>query len=328
MLNAGNELDRPDLDSNYGVPEDRSLLAVVQRTGGGGDIDAVAGALKGDQVALVQGLDQPDADEFVSLVAARFGLLDQLALQASFATMHGHRENVGRHFMTVNRRDEYQFIPSHSEGSSAVPIQLAAFYCRENTTDGGDTVLMNTDSSSLQWLRQRELVTRVDLGGFRPSPSDVARARFMYSVNILKDHAELGDQTLSEQPSFMPGVRVRKVLAPARKSYSTILDRHVHVYWDTLASVDFDSGLEYMKMLQACGLLKAPSSGADISMLDNAHKRRVWRSGVDYLSLFKAKLTRKLAPGELIILNNTTWAHSNSNWTPGSGVRSVVGAFA
>jgi hypothetical protein len=328
MLILENQPDKMDLGSDYGVPEDESRLEVVQCSGGGDDIDAVVIALKNDQVALVRGLDQANADAFLSTVTAQLGLQEQLALQTGFASIRGHRENVGKHFMTVNRRADYHFIPCHSEGSHAVGMQLAAFYCHENTTDGGATVLMNVDSTSPHWQKQRELVTRVDLGGTKPSRGDVARAKVAYGINILEDLIQPADQIVKELPSAIPGVRVLLALTPARKAYSAILDRHVHAYWDTVASVDFDSGKEYMKMLQACGLLKVPQAGADIAVLDNAHERRVWSSGVDFESLFKAKLTHKLAPGELVILNNTTWTHSTSNWTPGSGVRNVVGAFA
>jgi hypothetical protein len=35
-----------------------------------------------------------------------------------------------------------------------------------------------------------------------------------------------------------------------------------------------------------------------------------------------------LTRGDLIILNNLTWAHSVANWRPESGVRNVSAAFA
>lgn len=310
--------------TGYGVVEDRSRLAVL----GEGDMDAVLNALRNDQVALIQGLDQTRADAFIAGVAAQLGLLDQLAIQTGFASIRGHRENVGKNFMTVNKRAGYQFIPAHSEGGHRVGMQLAAFYAHENSTDGGHSILLNADDDSPVWASQRELMVKVDLGGTRPSRGDVARAKVMYSIDILQDQLAPGDEVIAERPSFMPGVRVLTVLTPTRTSYSAILDRNVHVYWDTVASVDFDSGKEYLRLLTASGLLKVPPEGVDISVLDNAHERRVWSSGVNYEALFKSRLTHKLAPGELVIFNNMTWSHSTSNWTPGSGVRRVVGAFA
>lgn len=324
MLMNTMEREIEDAAAAYGVPEDASRLVVLREH----DVDAVLAALRGDQVAVVQGLDQAHADEFIAAVASQLGLLDQLAIQTGFASIRGHRENVGKNFMTVNRRTDYQFIPAHSEGSFRVGMQMAAFYCHENTTDGGDSVLFNARCDSPVWERQRELVVKVDLGSTRPSRGDIARAKVMYSIDILQDVLGPDDEIVGERPSFMPGVRVLSVLTPVRKSYSAILDRNVHVYWDTVASVDFDSGKEYLRMLVACGLLKVPPQGVDIALLDNAHERRVWSSGVSYDSLFTSKLTRRLAPGELVIFNNMTWSHSTSNWTPGSGVRKVVGAFA
>jgi len=55
---------------------------------------------------------------------------------------------------------------------------------------------------------------------------------------------------------------------------------------------------------------------------------QVWNSGVDYSKVFRCKITRKLAPGDLIIQNNLTWVHSSSNWSPGSGTRKVAASFA
>lgn len=310
--------------TGQGVPEDTSRLAVID----GDDAEAVLTALRCDQVALIQGLDQARADAFIASVAAEFGLLDQLALQTGFASIRGHRENVGKNFMTVNKRAGYQFIPAHSEGSQRVGMQMAAFYCHENTTDGGHSILLNANSASPAWATQREMMIKVDLGGARPSRGDVARAKVMYSIDILQEQLAPGDEIVAERTSFIPGMRVLTVLAPTSASFSTILEREVNVYWDTVASVDYDSGKEYLQLLTSSGLLKVPPEGVDIAVLDNAHERRVWSSGVKYESLFASRLTHKLAPGELVIFNNMTWSHSTSNWTPGSGVRRVVGAFA
>jgi hypothetical protein len=35
-----------------------------------------------------------------------------------------------------------------------------------------------------------------------------------------------------------------------------------------------------------------------------------------------------MAGGDLVIYNNLTWAHSVANWSPDSGTRRVIAAFA
>lgn len=100
----------------------------------------------------------------------------------------------------------------------------------------------------------------------------------------------------------------------------------MYVYWDTVASIDFQSGQEYIRVLKSSGLYRGQQHPG--SSLDNAYIRRVWRSNINFDSFFRRGIARKLAAGELIIFNNCSWTHSATGWSPGSGSRTVVAAFS
>lgn len=302
--------------------------AILRGTGEALGVDAIVRALRKDQVVLLERTAPEAADELLVAVASNLGLRDQLELQATFASIRGHRENVGRSFMTVNRRDDYQFITAHSEGAAAVGMQFAAFYCFENSTDGGHTILLNVDSESPAWARLREFSARLDLCGRSLSTGDIASIRMRHHIFIPRDLLRESDQILAETPSPVENTRTFNVLSTIEPQYSTILESDVYTYWDTVSSYDHDSGRSYYDLLSTLGLLRLPPGGRDLPALDNAHPRRVWSSGVAYSDIFKRGLNHKLAPGDLLLQNNLTWTHSVSNWTPGSGVRRVVAAFA
>src|SRR5690606_9521241 len=105
----------------------------------------IAKALSEDKVVLIQDVNADDADGLMHSVATHLGLTESLEVQSCFASSLGHRENVSRYYMSVNKRKDYEFVPPHSEGSSFTNIQLASRY--ENNTDGGETILMNVDQS-------------------------------------------------------------------------------------------------------------------------------------------------------------------------------------
>ena len=150
----------------------------------------------------------------------------------------------------------------------------------------------------------------------------------MFHVDLEKDLLTDKDEILQKLDTPVPELELYQVLSEVRKAHSRILDRDLFTYWDSVASVDFDSAVEYFNFLAGSNLIRQPAQALNVEQLDNARDRRVWRSGVKYNSLFKQKLVHKLAPGELILMNNLTWAHSANNWTPGSGVRRVAAAFA
>ena len=314
--------------AEWDLREDVSKLVVMEHDATGVDLNLVLGSLRQDLVVLIKNVPAKQADNTIFKVAQELGLSESLELQAGFATFHGHRHNIGKYFMSVYSRSDYQFIPPHSEGTSSVGMQLASFYCYENSTDGGETILMNVDGASEAWHTLREKVIRARPVSRRLSSSELARARAVYRLRLPSDVLREDDQIVAEIPSQIPGLSLVEALVKMEKSYSCILDRQLYAYWDSVASIDHDSASAYARLLKQWGLLKEPPSGVDLRQMDNAGPRRVWCSGIKYEQIFKSKITRKLAPGDLVIQNNLSWTHSVSNWSPDSGTRNVAAAFA
>ncbi len=321
------EIMKDKIELTSGINEDPEKL-VTLTLDDAKNIDKVLSVLREDKVVLIQNATQQDADSIVFNVAKKLGLAEKLEAEAGFASIAGHRVNVGRYFMTVNKRAEYQFIPPHSEGTHRTNMQLASFYAIENTTDGGETILFNTHENSSEWNSLREVVTKCDVGNRKLSPQEIMQARMLFDIRFPEDLLVAQDNVISEKSEIAPGIKLFNVLKPLQQIRSAILDRDTYVYWDSVASLDFDSGIEYFNILKSLGLFKEPEANLDITNLDNAHPRRLWSSGVNYDALFASKITRKLVAGDLIIMNNLTWAHSTNNWTPGSGRRKVAAAFA
>lgn len=288
-------------------------------------VSRILDSLKADKAVLIRGVPSERADAVLGAVTEGLGLLDRLRLQAEFAELKGHRQRVGEYRMTVNTRSPYQFITPHSEGDSYINIQLAAFYCLENSTDGGETLLLNTDDASTAWPSLRELVTRVAPGSEKLPVATMRRATLMYRLESPPDLRK-DDEVVAEIPSAIRGLRLVQALAKPRRTYSQILQREVFAYWDSIASIDFDCLDSYARTLRACGLLRGPPQ--TLADMDTTHARRLRSSGVDHNLLFKRMIRYKLVAGDLILLNNLTWAHSAANWTPESGVRNVAAAFA
>ena len=309
------------------VPEDPARLAIIDRDAAA-DPGLILGFLKQDRVVLVEGVHANHIDSLMYAVADQLGLGDALELQAGFADYLGHRQRVGKFFMTVNKRRDYQFISSHSEGGIASGMQLASFYCFENTTDGGETILMNVDAESAVWQFLRERVRRGRLEKPSLPEHEMLRARRLYHLNLPADILRNDDQIVQERRTEIAGLTIVEVLAKPDKFYCRLLDRKLNVYWDSIDGPDLDSAREFERLLREWGLLKEPPGGFDLSQLDEGASRRVWRSGMTYGQLFKCRVTRKLAPGDLVIQNNLTWTHANNNWSPGSGTRKVVASFA
>ncbi|MDB4888861.1 MAG: taurine catabolism dioxygenase TauD, TfdA family protein [Gemmatimonadetes bacterium] len=311
-----------------GVREDRSKLVILQAGASRANVQPIIDNLNLDQVVMIPGVPPDQADDLMYRVAERAGLRDSLALQAGFAELYGHRKRIGKYFMTVNKRRDYQFIAPHSEGSSFVGMQLAAFYCNTNTTDGGETILLNADDSSTAWPSLREKARRGRIVGRSLAPHEITRARGLYQLRMPGDTLREDDQIISETPTEIPGLTVLDVLAKPSKIRSRLLDRDLYAYWDTVECVDADSAREFERLLSQSGLLKEPPADFDRRMMDDAIARRIWQSGVTYEQIFRCKVTHKLAPGDLVLVNNLTWTHAVANWTPSSGVREVAAAFA
>ena len=314
-------------DSNSSILERPDKLTVFEKSSND-LINQIIKSLKEDEVTLVKDLKPIEANEIIYKVTEELGLAHALEKQANFASMQGHREKIGQYFMTVNKRMDYQFIPPHSEGNRSMNMHLSSFYCYENTTDGGESILMNVNQSSLVWKSLKEVVLKVSLGSWQPTLEESKAIKISYGISIPDDIVKDSDHILRTSDTHIPGVKLYHVLEKVSKVYSKILQDNVYVYWDSMASTDYSSAKEFLQLLRAMNLLKEPEGGLSDDRLDNAIDRRLWHSGVKYIDLFSCKVTRKLHRGELIIQNNLTWTHSANNWTPGSGIRKVVGAFA
>lgn len=309
------------------VREDPSRLEAIQLAPSGEGFDKIVDILRRDRVALVKNVAPAQADEVIQGVANRLALADKLELQAGFASIAGHRSNSGRFFMTVNERSDYQFISPHSEGTSFMGMQLASFYCYENTTDGGESILMNVNGTAPVWSRLRESSWRARVTR-QLTRQELARARVQYQIRLPDDLLKPEDQVFKEIRTEIPGLTVLGVLVPVRTSVCQILGRNLHVYWDSVSSIDGSCGEQYAEILKQSGMLRVPPEGMLLEKLDNAYPRRLWASKTEFADIFGCKISYKMVPGDVIIQNNMTWTHSAANWTPGSGVRRIVAAFA
>jgi hypothetical protein len=294
----------------------------------GSVVASAVDALSQDRIILIRNVSNKEADSIVYQIAGELGLQEKLELQASFSGFHGHRQQISKYFMTVNSRQDYQFITPHSEGDRLSNMQLACFFCFENSTDGGETILLNVDDASEAWALLRELVIKM-LPGSKPlSRGEAARAKALYRLRSPNDYLISDDKIVREAKSAIPGLLLASVLTKVQKTYSPILKRDVNVVWDNIGSVDQSCLQAFVRMLQDSELLKIPPSGFELRTLDSYFYRRIWSSGADYENLFQGKIVLKLKAGDLVIQNNLTWVHGVNNWTSGSGTRRVGAAFA
>jgi hypothetical protein len=313
--------------TRHEVGEDRSKLVQLDHGGDPNQTELVLDALRNDSVALVHGVPAEEADAIIHRVASGLGLGEALELQAGFAAFHGHRHGIGKYYMSVNGRADHQFICPHCEGTRFSNIELAAFFCYENTTDGGETILLHIDSQSDAWEALREVVTRGKITGPPLSAGAMARARGLYQLNLPADVLTDEDEVLSEKPSAIDGLTLVEALARTRPCYSHILQRDVRPYWNNIAGVDLDAGRDFADLLKQSGLLREPPGGLQLTKMDGDRKH-IRHFGVELSRIFDSRITYKLAPDDFIVLNNMTWSHATSNWSPGSGQRRVAAAFA
>ncbi|WP_266170791.1 hypothetical protein [Dyella subtropica] len=314
--------DLSGLDAQAGSEHMVALDAAQARFG------RIAEILSKDKVVLIQGASPADADRLISGIAAEFGLSEELEIQAGFAAIHGHRKNVGKYFMTVNERGDYHFIPPHSEGNSGMNMQISSFYCYENTTDGGETILWGSSDDEDVWSDMKEFKYKVKTDRTELTKMEIATLKMTCEVEWPRDRVKEGDDLVHLMDTPVADVSRYGVLQPAKKNHSRILGVDRFVCWDTIGNVDRDIAKEFIKALRRVGLFKAPHDIEDGSVLDCSLHRKVWSSGIRLPSIFNRAIVRKLRAGELVVMNNMTWAHSACGWTPGTGVRRVAAAFA
>jgi len=312
------------------VPEDKNKLKVISGFNPSFDFAAVTQSLKEDQVVLVRNVEQSDIDSLILNIAEQLGLRSSLELHAGFAEVQGHRKKMSKYYMSVNKRREYQLILPHSEGSSFQNVQLVSFYCHENTTDGGDTILMNVDrTSDSVWGNLRERVVRGRVKNKILSHGEIAEIKMRYQIKLPEDALQPDDQILKESHSHLAELDLVDVLARPKKTFSKILNKNVYAYWSSMSRFDSDSYRDFSEILRQSGLYKEPVGASDHESSTDGHSDRgIWSSGVSYDQLFKRKISIRLEPDDFILMNNLTWTHGVSNWTPGSGSRVVAAAMA
>lgn len=303
-------------------------LFILQKPNTLHSINKILDNLREDKVILIKGLSPNEADTLIESVAEFLQLSDSLKIQAGFASIQGHRKNIGKYFMSVNKRNAYDFITPHSEGDSLSKMQLASFYCYKNTTNGGESILFNVNSDSTAWRKLREETIRLNLNDYKPSPSETLQARLKYQIDLENDIIKKNDKILEKIMSPIDGIEAYKVLTSTRKAYCSILKKEVYPYWDSVASTDHASPREFFSYLSNLNILHGSSSHKSITDFDNVRDRRVYDSQVKFTELFKNCLITKLIPGDFILMNNLTWAHSSNNWSPDSGERQVAASFA
>lgn len=309
------------------VSEDFSRVVTFSTDRGSLDHDAIQHVLQNDNIVLIENNSPEQADEIVAKVCERFDLLSKLQVQAGFTSVMDQRKKVEQFYMTVNQREEFEFIQPHSEGMSFMNIQLASFYCYENSTDGGETLLFNVKQNPHIWSNLREEVVKGKVVG-PLSPSDIAKARLLYKISMPDDALSPDDKILNEAPSVIPGLEVYTVLTKPKATRSCILDKMLFVNWDSIASVDNSQAESYYQLLRSEQLLRENNNAWDWTTYDNARDRKCWNSEIDMADLYSCKVTYKLKRGDLLLVNNMSWTHAVNNWTPNSGIRRVTAAFA
>ena len=305
----------------FDLPENKSKLIKIKPTSSC-HIEIIK-ALKDDNVALIREVTPSDKDSITYNVAKSFGLETSLELFAGFASSIG-RENVNKYSATVNSRDDYQFITPHSEGGSTININLTSFYCFENTTDGGHTMLFNTNQKSDLWSKLYEKVKRFD-SHRELSQGEIMELKITLGINYPYDKLKDTDEVLTKK-EFNSDIMVYEVLAKLETSYSTILNKDLYVYWNTVGGIDKSNSQQYVELLKQEKLLI--ENNMPISKLSSSWKSHVRSFHSNYNELFKSKITYKLEKNDLIFFNNQSWTHSATNWTPNTGVRKIVAAFA
>jgi hypothetical protein len=234
---------------------------------------------------------------------------------------------MGEYFMTVTGRDAHQFITPHSEGSSKTNMQLAAFYCLKNTTDGGVSILFHVKEGASGWPRLREARRKYKVAsGSSLTPLLEKRARGQYQLDIEDDVLQADDIVLEVHNTTIQGLSLVDALSMPRASYSVILGRQVLAFWSTIGNIDKTCASDFARLLSEAGLLRHETM--QLGNLDRYADRRLWDSSVLLEEVFDSNLLVGLEAGDLIIHNNQSWAHAASNWSSGTGQREVAAAFA
>ena len=269
MKNIIGESDSSFSQNSSTIVDAPQMLLSLDFLTGGGDTDLIVNSLKKDLVILVKNVEPDDADNLMFQISKKFGLSDKLELQAGYASSLGHRHNIGKYFMSVNKRENSQFVCPHSEGNHFSDIQLASFYGYDNTTDGGETILLHVDEHSESWGLLLERAFRGECNRVL-TQNEILQARTLFKLNIPEDILSIEDEILKEV-KLTPDITLFEVLAKPRKTYSVILKRSLYAFWDSIERVDTGSPIAFMRLLEVLGILKP----AQLEKLDDAVNDRV-----------------------------------------------------
>jgi hypothetical protein len=312
------------------IKEDADRLQIVDAEAGVFDPQLLERWLKQDCVVLLRRVKQEHIDDIVAGIADRFDLRSGLELQASFAAIKNHRKNISRYYMSVNARKDYQCILPHCEGRSFTNLQLVSFFCYENTTDGGQTVLFNIDEASQVWGSLREQVKR-GRSTRRLTEGEIARARMKYHLHLPEDHLQEGDRVLREHETDIAGLTIVDALVMPRKTHSKILGKELFAFWSSMKSTESNLYRDFVTLMRGWNIYIEPPPEVQLPRGDTADSNRAGSQHdrkMLYEQLFKSKLVLKLVPGDLVVMNNQSWTHAANNWSPGSGVRRIGVAIA
>ena len=318
-----------DRNGNFNVPENKHKLSTIPSFDAPDRVHNMVSELQQDKVVKLSGLSSKQADAAIYDLAVHLGLESDLEMHAGLADLFGHRKKLSKYYMTVNKRRDFQCITPHSEGASFQNIQLVSFYCHENSTDGGTTVLMNINEDTQDWYQLKEVSLRAKLPNRKLSTAELSEIKMRYQVELPRDQLQDTDHVLSAKPTHIPGLEICDVLAKPRKTFSTVLGRDVFAYWSSISRFDSNSIVSFRGVLKDAGLYKTPPGDPASSSYDDGFTdKKIHASGVNYGQIFNNKLTLDLKPGDFVVMNNLTWAQGVSNWTPDSGSRTIAAAMA
>ena len=314
---------------NFWVAETKDKLSIITAPCNEEKVRLMADELKQDNVVLMRGLTSEQADDAIKQLAEYLHLSSELEMQAGLADLFGHRKKLSKYYMTVNKRRDYQCITPHSEGASFQNLQLVSFFCHENTTDGGTTLLLNVDDNAQVWEQLREVSLRAKLPNRALTKAEISEIKMRYQVELPRDTFAEGDQLLSTKPTHIPGLEICDVLAKPRKTFSQILGKEVFAYWSSISRFDSDSLADFKALLQGKEMYKTPPGDPSSPNYDDGFTdKKIHSSGVAYEQIFKGMLMLDMKPGDFVVMNNLTWAHGVSNWTPNFGSRTIAAAMA
>ncbi|TQV77394.1 hypothetical protein FLL45_05470 [Aliikangiella marina] len=322
---------------HYGVPvfnaskEAHSCPYIIPLDGNAPQQDSgLISELANNNIALARSISLQDASKIFSDLAEHYQLTESYLLQMQFVVdMMEDRCGVDDVAVTVNEREDYQYIQPHCEGDSTSPIELFGLYCRKNAQHGGENVLSRIDQrADFSHVKAKE---KAILG----KDLDAAAIRKLQQGHLdAKDVIESCDKVLRTLSETAQGKVVTR-LAPLQKQYSKVSNEQIYTLWDNVTVHDhafhrlqFDL-LSQLSLIHtqtdngsSCFSIDAKGSDQYQSMM-HIERDSDWApadtdSGdlASTAKLFDTHVIYKMQPGDFLIFNNRAWAHGVNNWNP------------